>query len=103
MLYKQEGQFTWDNSGASLEFNAWDNKQPDDWQAVGGEDCVALEYVNTGYHWNDMPCNGVNGTLTFSWGPWSFPGGYPLCQRHTTPGIETFFCSLQKIILATFS
>ena len=96
MLHKKEGQFTWDNSGASLEFTAWDTKQPDDWQKVGGEDCAALEYRQKEYHWNDMPCSGLNESITFSWGVWSFLGGYPLCQRDTTPGIETFFLQFAK-------
>jgi len=86
-----EGKFTWDNSGAILEFNAWDTKQPDDWQKVGGEDCAALYYGQKGYYWNDMPCSGLTETITFSWGLWSFLGGYPLCQKDTTPGIQKLF------------
>ena len=84
MLIQQEGQFSWDNSGASLEFDAWNNDNPDDWQEVGGEDCSALYCKNKNKcFWNDLPCSG-NYQIFQNWG---FPAGgegYPLCEIDTT-------------------
>ena len=91
MLSKQEGQFSWDNSGASLEFDAWNNNQPDDWQEVGGEDCAALYCKNKNKcYWNDMPCSGYYQIFQ----KWKLPAGgegYPLCEIDTTQaGIKAF-------------
>ena len=71
MLIKQEGQFAWDNSGASLEFDAWNNNNPDDWQEVGGEDCAALYCKNKNKcFWNDLPCSGYYKKFE----QWNLPG-----------------------------
>ena len=83
MLFKQEGQFSWDNSGASLGFDDFNklNRQ-DDLQRVGGQggkNCVALNCKNqNNCFWNNIPCNGNK-------------GGYPLCEIDTTQtGIKAF-------------
>jgi len=71
-----EGQFSWDNSGASLGFDDFNklNRQ-DDLQRVGGQggkNCVALNCKNqNNCFWNNIPCNGNK-------------GGYPLCEIDTT-------------------
>ena len=91
MLIQQEGQFSWDNSGASLEFDAWNNDNPDDWQEVGGEDCSALYCKNKNKcFWNDLPCSG-NYPIFKEWNLPAGGEGYPLCEIDTTQaGMKAF-------------
>ena len=92
MLFKQEGQFSWDNSGASLGFDDFNklNRQ-DDLQRVGGQggkNCVALNCKNqNNCFWNNIPCNGNK-------------GGYPLCEIDTTQtGIKAFFALYVRALI----
>jgi len=84
-----EGQFSWDNSGDSLEFDAWNNNNPDDWQEVGGEDCAALICKNKNKcFWNDIPCSG-NYKIFKQWKLPAGGQGYPLCEIDTTQAAAT--------------
>ncbi|XP_072020127.1 uncharacterized protein [Amphiura filiformis] len=47
-----EGHFEWID-GSVLNYTYWGSDQPDDWQYIGGEDCV---HLRTSGRWNDQPC-----------------------------------------------
>ncbi|MBX2798501.1 MAG: hypothetical protein KTR31_12545 [Myxococcales bacterium] len=54
----EEGTFVWED-GTPFVYTHWDDDppQPDDWQKVGGEDCMNLEHEDA--KWNDAACDAV--------------------------------------------
>lgn len=72
-----EGIFLWD-LGTPLGFTNWNLNQPDDWQAVGGEDYV--QFLGNGL-WNDTTINALStGIIEF---PIRAPGRFLLAPGAT--------------------
>jgi hypothetical protein len=51
----KEGTFSW-TDGSALVFTHWATGQPDNWQTVGGEDCVHTLKPDRDGGWNDNKC-----------------------------------------------
>ena len=49
-----EGSFTWED-GTAPDYTNWSPGEPNDSQAVDGEDCVIINWK--GDKWNDVKCN----------------------------------------------
>ena len=50
-----EGEFKW-QEGCSSTFTSFPPNEPNDYQPLGGEDCVALRNDRGSVKWNDIPC-----------------------------------------------
>ena len=49
----KEGQFKW-SDGSTPVYTDWSPGEPNDYQKVGGEDCVVVNWY--GSKWNDVKC-----------------------------------------------